>query len=72
MKTQRVSMESAVGSVIGWCFTFIFFRGGGGCGKFKQTFYSRECFFAAWEHKTPHRSTDEILKSKSWKDKNLG
>lgn len=70
MKTQRVSMKSAVGSVIGWCFTFIYFRGG--CGKFKQTVYSRECFFAVWEHKTPHKSTGEIFKSKSWKNKNLG
>lgn len=86
METQRVLMDSAVGSVTGWCFTFIHFRGkklsrllilgffGGVMGfllLFCWFFYSRDCFFAAWEHKTPHISTDEILKSKSWKSKNL-
>lgn len=28
-------------------------------------FLSKDCFFAAWEHKTRHMSTDEMLKNKS-------
>lgn len=64
MKTQRVPMDSAVGSVVGLCFAFIHFRRGKKTPMFKQTvsFYSRECFFAAREHKTLHKSTDGNFK----------